>query len=179
MSHFQAFVRKKGGARISVAPIESRTAPDGTVCDSKLECKVYGWLLDMGVNPECLHKQVTFELLPKFEFENRRDGKKSKIRAINYVSDFVIAPKGWTLADGVSADTLIIDAKGWETPEFKIKKKVFMYRYGAHIHLVGKSKRDLLELLEQYNVVPKTAERSLIPGCAGAPSRSRTRVRKV
>ena len=36
--------------------------------------------------------------------ENKRGDKKSKIRAINYVSDFVIAPKGWTLADGVSAE---------------------------------------------------------------------------
>ncbi len=59
--------------------------------------------------------QVPFNLQPKF----RKNGKA--YRAIDYVSDFVIYND-----DKIS---YVVDIKGKETVEFKIKHKLFEYRY--------------------------------------------------
>lgn len=62
-----------------------------------------------------LELQPRFELHPKFK--NKDNGN---IRAIHYVADFRY----------IEGDqTIIEDSKGVQTPEFKIKRKLFLFKY--------------------------------------------------
>lgn len=62
-----------------------------------------------------LRRQVKFELIPK------QDGE----RACNYVADFVYRDK-----DG---KTVVEDCKGMRTEAYKIKRKLFQWRYDMKI----------------------------------------------
>ena len=90
---------------------------DGHRFDSKREADYYQELL--------IRKRAgdikDFELQPEFILQDplKREGKT--IRAIKYRADFLIFH-----TDG---RTEIIDVKGFETAEFKLKKKLFMARY--------------------------------------------------
>lgn len=59
--------------------------------------------------------QPKFELQPKF----KKNGKL--FREINYVADFKVYNNDGTIE--------IIDTKGFETTDFKLKKKMFEYKY--------------------------------------------------
>ena len=71
--------------------------------------------------------QPKFELQPKFKYEGKT------IRAINYVADFLVK-------DGDKE--IVIDAKGLTTPMFKLKEKMFKYKYSKSILLI-KNKKDM------------------------------------
>lgn len=60
--------------------------------------------------------QVKFELQPKY----KKNGKT--IRAINYIADF-------TYFDVNKGKTIIVDTKGYRTEVYKLKKKIFEYKY--------------------------------------------------
>ena len=67
-------------------------------------------------------KIIKFELQPHFELQakyKRKDGKK--IREIEYISDFMI----WHLDGSIE----VVDTKGYETKDFKIKRKLFEAKY--------------------------------------------------
>lgn len=90
---------------------------DGIQFDSQKEAEYYcrlkllkqaGEIKDFGLQPR-------YELLPAFE----KNGKK--YRAITYVADFVIVNNDGT--------TDVVDVKGVETQVFKIKRKLFEYKY--------------------------------------------------
>ena len=68
-----------------------------------------------------LRCQVPFELQPKY---TTRDGRK--IRAITYVADFVYE------RDGV---TYVQDSKGMRTDVYKMKRKMFEYKYPEYIFI--------------------------------------------
>lgn len=90
---------------------------DGVVFDSKHEGKDWKNLCAMeaaGLITN-LRRQVPFELQPKYV---TRDGRK--IRAITYVADFVYERDGVTYAQ---------DSKGMKTDVYKIKRKMFEYKY--------------------------------------------------
>ena len=60
--------------------------------------------------------QVKFELQAKYK-------KNSKtIRAINYIADFAYF-------DINKGKTIIVDTKGYRTEVYKLKKKIFEYKY--------------------------------------------------
>lgn len=102
---------------------------DGIVFDSRKEAKRYTELKkleEMG-SIRNLSLQVQFELVPSFEIII--DGKKRKRRPITYVADFVYY-KG--------NEKVIEDVKGLRTPVYKIKKKLFEYRYHETIREVQK-----------------------------------------
>lgn len=93
-----------------------KTIVDGIEFDSKKEADYYihlkllkkaGEIRDIGL-------QQRFVLQPGFE----KNGVK--YQPITYIADFVI-----TNNDGT---TEVIDVKGFETKEFKIKKKLFEYK---------------------------------------------------
>lgn len=66
-----------------------------------------------------LHRQVKFELIPS----QRIDGKVVE-RACGYVADFLYQQD----------DELIVeDVKGYKTPEYRIKKKLMLWRHGIRI----------------------------------------------
>lgn len=71
-----------------------------------------------------LQRQVKFVLQDGFEFMGKR------IQAIAYVADFV-----YYKAD--TKELVVEDVKGVQTPEFKIKRKMFINRYGMDITLVN------------------------------------------
>lgn len=109
----------------------SKITVDGETFDSKLEYNVYKtlkeWLEPFGLPYKfILERQVTFELQPKF----RINGKM--IRAITYTADFCIYVREFNVEENDYNDpTLlyVIDAKGMETEVFKVKKKLFAFKY--------------------------------------------------
>lgn len=88
---------------------------DGIKFDSTLEKNIYIKIKELNIPYEL---QPKFNLLEKFKFEDRT------IRAIVYVADFKLT---------INNKEYIIDAKGLETPVFKIKRKLFMNKYNQDI----------------------------------------------
>ena len=106
---------------------------DGRKFDSKLECNIYKVLKERLVPHGFeIGFQPLFILQDKFRFEGHI------IRPITYKADFVITKfneKTWF-------DTYaVIDAKGLETPEFKLKRKLFIKKYGFDIVILKSMKQ--------------------------------------
>lgn len=104
-----------------------KTTVDGFTFDSKKEAKRYLELKQMEKDGliHNLQLQVPFVLIPSFEVVV--DGKKRKRRPITYVADFVYYRDD---------EKVIEDVKGLRTPVYKIKKKLFEYRYHETIREV-------------------------------------------
>jgi hypothetical protein len=80
--------------------------------------------------------QPKFELQPKF----RKNGKS--IREISYIADFKVIYK-----DG---KVEIEDVKGWggyTTPEFKLKRKLFLFRYPQYDLILSKRNGKKIDVL--------------------------------
>ena len=95
-----------------------KTELDGITFDSKLEANRYAELKLMeraGVIQQ-LQLQPKFTLQEAFE----KDGKK--YRAITYIADFMYF-------DNEKRQWVVEDAKGVETEVFKIKRKLFEYKF--------------------------------------------------
>lgn len=71
-----------------------------------------------------LQRQVKFELLPA-----QRDERTGKLleRAVSYVADFTYYDEEFFIVE---------DAKGYKTPEYKLKKKMMLYFHGIKIQEV-------------------------------------------
>jgi hypothetical protein len=92
---------------------------DSFVFASVMEARFYTYLLQLLRDKQIksFERQISYELQEKF-----KDPRTKKwIQAITYISDFVI-----TNLDG---SLLVIDVKGRETADFKLKKKMFGYKY--------------------------------------------------
>jgi len=90
---------------------------DGYKFDSSVEMKYYEKLKDDKAKGLILN----FELQPRFELQPKYKNKDKTIRAIVYMADFQVYYKGlWTE---------VIDVKGMATPEAKLKRKMFNYKY--------------------------------------------------
>ena len=100
----------------------NKTIYDGIKFDSQREANRYAELklLEKAGRIENLQLQVIYELQPAFEFLG------SRIRAINYVADFVYFDKR-------TNETVVEDVKGMKTPVYKLKKKMFEFRYKMEI----------------------------------------------
>lgn len=119
---YQDFLNKNNVKTISKAKKKSKynnvkTEVDGIKFDSKKEAEYYcqlkllkqaGEIKDFGLQPK-------YELQPSF----KKNGTTH--RSITYIADFVI--------DNNDGTTDIVDIKGVETQVFKIKKKLFEYKY--------------------------------------------------
>ena len=92
---------------------------DGFRFDSLMEGKYYVHLLEEQHSGKVTGfvRQKVFELQPSYV--SKTTGKK--ISAIKYIADFVIGYR-----DGRK---IVADIKGMETMDFKIKKKMFGYKY--------------------------------------------------
>lgn len=90
---------------------------DGQVFDSKKEyrrwCELV--LLEKAGEISQLRRQVVFELIPK------QDGE----RACKYVADFVYCDQ--------TGKTVVEDCKGLRTDAYRIKRKLFQWRYDMKI----------------------------------------------
>lgn len=103
-----------------------RVQEDGYSFDSKAECARYYQLKLMQRAGEisALHVHPSYELQPAFK---DRDGIRQ--RAICYEADFAYIE---------GEDRIVEDVKGHETKDYKIKAKLFRYRYSALVYRVLK-----------------------------------------
>lgn len=93
-----------------------KTTYDGITFDSKKEANHYLALKQMerlGIIQE-LKMQVKFELQPSFKVN------EETIRSINYYADFTYYQDGKLIVE---------DVKGVRTKEYKLKKKMLLYKY--------------------------------------------------
>ena len=99
-----------------------RTIVDGISFDSKREAAYYCRLKLL----KAAGQIKDFEVKPKFQLIPAND----LFRGISYIGDFMV-----TYPDGKSE---IVDVKGFETPEFKIKRKLLYHFTRKEIVLYGK-----------------------------------------
>lgn len=101
-----------------------KTIVDGITFDSRKEAKRYEELKIMEQEGliKGLQLQVPFELVPSFTIEI--DGKKKKRRNIRYIADFVYYEND---------NKVVEDVKGRKTDVYKLKKKLFEYKYKVTI----------------------------------------------
>lgn len=99
-----------------------KTTVDGINFDSKREAKRYQELklLERAGAIRDLELQVRFELIPSFDV----DGKH--YRPTSYVADFVYV-------DAKTGAEIVEDVKGYRTPIYRLKAKLFAHRYGVSI----------------------------------------------
>lgn len=86
------------------------------VFDSKYELEEWCKLkfLEKSGKISNLRRQVTYELIPN------QKTSEGTIRGVKYIADFVYNE------DGIE---YVNDTKGFETPDYKIKKKLLLFRY--------------------------------------------------
>jgi hypothetical protein len=103
------------------------TEVDGVRFASKAEAKRYAHL-------KLLEREGVIwglVLQPKYELQAKYTTRYGEsIRAIHYVGDFQ-----YKEPHGVDGQLVVEDVKGMETDVFKIKRKLFMFKY-PHIKLV-------------------------------------------
>ena len=116
-----------------------KTVLDGITFDSKKEARRWQELklLEKAGKISNLQRQVPYELIPKQTEKVVRysaktgkrlqDGEKALERAVCYVADMVYTQDGKTIVE---------DTKGVRTPEYIIKRKLMLYRYGIKIREV-------------------------------------------
>ena len=99
-----------------------KTIIDGIKFDSKKESTRYLELklLEKAGSIKELELQKSFEIQPDFTLNNH------KIRPIRYVADFYYY-------DNDKKQYVVEDTKGYRTKDYKLKKKMFEYRYGIEI----------------------------------------------
>ena len=105
-----------------------KVAIDGIVFDSKDEALYYQALKDM--KAKGLIKD--FELQPEFILQEGFEKDEKKYRAIKYTADFRVLTN--------NDYSYIVDVKGMLTTEFKIKMKLFNYKYpDIELRLISRS----------------------------------------
>ena len=99
-----------------------KTSVNGIAFASKGEAKRYSHLLLL-----LKAKKISnLELQPRFLLQEKDVVNGEHIRAINYIADFKYEENG---------KTIIEDFKGVETEVFKIKRKLFLKKYGLEYEL--------------------------------------------
>lgn len=94
-----------------------KTTIDGITFDSRMESKFYEYAKDLKAQGQIkdFKMQVRYEIFPAF----KKNGKTW--RKVEYVADFVIEHHDGRIE--------VIDVKGVETDVFKIKQKLFEYKF--------------------------------------------------
>ncbi len=94
-----------------------KTTVDGITFDSKKEADYYLKLKQQKAAGEI----KDFKLQPEYELQPRFKKNGKTYRPIKYIADFII--------DHNDGTTEVVDIKGMETEKFRIKKKLFEYKY--------------------------------------------------
>ncbi|AYC30019.1 DUF1064 domain-containing protein [Paenisporosarcina cavernae] len=111
---------------------------DDITFDSAAEAKYYEEL-KMRQKEE---KILFFRLQPRYEIQPKFEKGSKKFKAITYVADFEI--------HHLDGSIEVVDIKGMETTDFKIKKKMFEYKFPHRLTLLTYSQIDggFIELAE-------------------------------
>lgn len=114
-----------------------KTVIDGITFDSKAEAAYYNQLkmLKKAGEIKDFEMQKEFVLLEGFNHPSKKtkSGKPSRVRAIKYIPDFIV-----TENDGTKK---VVDVKGVQTPDFRIKAKMFMKKYKVPLVLATRKGR--------------------------------------
>jgi hypothetical protein len=107
-----------------------KTTVDGITFDSKMEARFYEFVKELRMTGKigAFEMQVKYEIFPAYTFNGK------KVRKVEYVADFVVYHH-----DGTEE---IIDVKGVETDVFKLKRKMFEYKYQKPIKCITWSRVD-------------------------------------
>ena len=101
------------------------TSPEGEVFDSRKEyrrwCELK--LLERADKITKLRRQVKYVLIPA---QHEEQYKKLIERECSYKADFVYV-------DTATGKEVVEDSKGVRTPEYKIKRKLMLHKYGIRI----------------------------------------------
>jgi hypothetical protein len=102
---------------------------DGLVFDSVIESRYYQQLKwSQG------HKQILFfRLQPRYLLQEAFEKGSKKFRKIEYIADFEV--------HHLDGSIEVIDIKGFETTDFKIKRKLFEFKYPHKLSLITYSKK--------------------------------------
>lgn len=125
---------------------------DGVVFHSGLEARYYQQLKWLEANKQILF----FRLQPRYLLQEafEKDGKK--FRKLEYVADFEI--------HHLDGNIEVVDCKGFETEAFKVKRKLFEYKYPHKLSLITYSKKwggwVELEDLKKYRSNEKKEKKS-------------------
>ena len=98
-----------------------KTEYDGILFDSRKECKYYQYLKDL----ESAGEISNLQLQKKYVLQDKYRINGKAIREISYICDFYYIDS--------EGKERVVDVKGVKTPEYKIKKKLFMFKYGIEI----------------------------------------------
>lgn len=100
-----------------------KTTVDGITFDSQKEAMRYAELrlLEKAGEIYDLQRQVPFVIIPKMV-----DANGKKIPETKYIADFTYIEKG-------KLTRTVEDVKGVKTPEYRLKKKLMLYRNGITI----------------------------------------------
>ena len=128
--------------RIKVSKASERTV-EGMVFASKLEAKFYT-ILKKTIPAGHLHLQPEFQLQEGF-----RDVDGKAVRPIIYKADFLLGPARKKATDPIHPDNIVIDAKGHLTDVFRLKAKMFSYKYKTRLVLV-KNLKALQQVMDAY-----------------------------
>lgn len=143
MARRRRYTKKNSSESKKMGKIKHKiTEVDGITFHSKMESEYYLYLKEL--REQGVVK--SFELQPEFILQDKfivvdgeviegsdprfnsikRKTKAPTVQAIKYISDFKVE-----YADGT---VVIVDTKGQETADFKLKKKMFIYKY-PHLKL--------------------------------------------
>lgn len=103
---------------------------DGITFDSVMEANYYEHLKELRERKQI----VDFGIQPVYELQPKFYKRGKTFLPIKYKADFEILK--------LDGEVLTIDVKGFETADFKIKKKMFEYKYPQELRLVTFSKID-------------------------------------
>ena len=90
---------------------------DGITFDSKMESDYYKHLAEKLQNGEIR----SFECQPVYLLQDKFKCRGKSYKAITYKADFKVVHNDGSVE--------VIDVKGFETTDFKIKKKMFLFKY--------------------------------------------------
>ena len=110
-----------------------KTIVDGITFDSLLEATAYRYF-------KYSDRYCILDLQPRFELQESFKHGGMTYRKIEYVADFLIH-------DSKTQRTIVVDAKGMETPVFKIKLKMLLMKEPHMDFLIFKSPRQFEKLL--------------------------------
>ena len=101
----------------------AKTDVDGIRFDSKKEAEFYAELKlrEKAGEISRLRLQPIYLLQEAFKHEGKQ------YREIEYVADFEYIENG---------ETVVVDVKGFRTPVYMIKRKLFLYRYGDKVKFI-------------------------------------------
>lgn len=106
-----------------------KTEIDGYTFDSQAEARYYEqlkWLLE--------HKEIkSFRLQPRYTLLESFKKNGKTFRKIEYIADFEI--------HHIDGSIEVVDVKGFETPVFSIKRKLFEKAYPYKLSIVTYSKK--------------------------------------